>query len=423
MMILNQRDYRRAKARREQLRRFTGNDAVVNLLEEGLPHQVNEARKQTLAAELLRIEESIDRYESITRGNSDPSDTQDALELGLLPILVRLSRGLSQKDLAEILGMREQQVQRYEKDRYATISLQRYQQILDRLEVEVEPRLVAKEIQAPDDQFADLELSPELLKDLRKRAWVNLPRNASPNEMRKTIGSYVRATAATAGPALNRRTRSNAKPSLILDIWLARILERAAEQTSNLRGKFNIADTAWLGQLVRLSVYPDGPVRALRMLNDHGIAVVVEPHLPKTLLDGAAMVTKEGIPIVALTARHDRLDNFWFTLMHEMGHIYLHFRSGLEEGFLDDDLGNQIVSDAEREADEFARNQLIPEELWKTSTVRFTKSPDVVEKFARRLNIHPAIVAGRIRSERNYSLFSDLVGVGQVRSQLLSVSS
>src|SRR3546814_7105056 len=60
------------------------------------------------------------------------------------------------------------------------------------------------------------------------------------------------------------------------------------------------------------------------MLNSAGVRVVVERHLPKTYLDGAAMLLDGKDAIIALTLRHDRLDNFWFVLFHELGHIVRH---------------------------------------------------------------------------------------------------
>lgn len=48
---------------------------------------------------------------------------------------------------------------------------------------------------------------------------------------------------------------------------------------------------------------------AKELLAKSGISMVIEPHLPKTHLDGAAMLVADG----GLTLRHDRLDNFWFT--------------------------------------------------------------------------------------------------------------
>ena len=68
---------------------------------------------------------------------------------------------------------------------------------------------------------------------------------------------------------------------------------------------------------------------------EHGIPLVVEPHLPKTRLDGAAMLSSKGRPVIGLTIRHDRIDNFWFTLVHELIHVQEHLTTD-SETFIDD---------------------------------------------------------------------------------------
>src|SRR3546814_17866093 len=70
--------------------------------------------------------------------------------------------------------------------------------------------------------------------------------------------------------------------------------------------------------------------------------------------------------IIALTLRHDRLDNFWFVLFHELGHIVRHRNRGLEDGFFDEESAAAKLA-VEVEADDFARNALIPDELWQSS--------------------------------------------------------
>jgi len=91
-----------------------------------------------------------------------------------------------------------------------------------------------------------------------------------------------------------------------------------------------------------------------------------------------------------------------------------------------DDLSLRDVKGARRnvkelEADEWAESGLIPPDVWNTSKVKDNPSPLAVVELAQRLNIHPAIIAGRIRHEtRNYRLLSHFVGTGTVRRQLLA---
>ncbi|MBE8971161.1 ImmA/IrrE family metallo-endopeptidase [Nostocales cyanobacterium LEGE 12452] len=146
-----------------------------------------------------------------------------------------------------------------------------------------------------------------------------------------------------------------------------------------------------------------------------GIVTVIEPHLNGTHLDGAAFFINNTRPVVALTLRYDRLDNFWFVLFHELAHIKLHLRGN--DNVIFDDLdtapdGNVIES----QADKFASDNLIPESKWDNALFLMKPTITGIERFARQLNIHPAIVAGRIRREnKNYSIFSELVGSGKVR--------
>jgi HTH-type transcriptional regulator/antitoxin HigA len=418
MTILNHRDYRLAKTRRAQLGRATSSQAIVEGITDPLPADLSAARIEALRVELKKITADIETYERLRASSPNSLETIEADELGLLPILGRIARQLSQKELGELLGMKEQQVQRYERDRYATISLEGYQRILSALEVEVHPRLSPKRVQ-PSNRTTDfnITLSPELLRDLRKRGWVDLPRSMAPSEMVASIGLYVKGSQKFAQTnALHRRTLGASQTDGALKLWTARVLTVAAERRGRIKGKFNIAETGWLQSLIQLSMYPDGPRRAADMLREHGIILVIEPHLPQTLLDGAAFLLSGGIPVIALTIRHDRIDNFWFTLLHELGHVFMHFNRGLEDGFLDDDLDDARVSEIEREADDFARTRLIPDEIWANSVARFTRSKDTIEKFSRSLSLHPAIVAGRVRKERDYRLFTDLVGTGQVRT-------
>jgi HTH-type transcriptional regulator/antitoxin HigA len=145
-----------------------------------------------------------------------------------------------------------------------------------------------------------------------------------------------------------------------------------------------------------------------------GVRFVVELHLPDTYLDGAAILVRADCPVIALTTRHDRVDNFWFVLMHELAHISRHLSTGLSAFY--DDLDVEDSNSQEQEADDMASEGLIPEVEWKRSPARNLRTPEAVYHLANRLRIHPAIVAGRIRHHyKSYRVLNRLVGHGQVR--------
>lgn len=142
--------------------------------------------------------------------------------------------------------------------------------------------------------------------------------------------------------------------------------------------------------------------------------------MPQTYLDGAAFLLPDNTPIIGMTLRFDRIDNFWFVLFHELIHVIKHLRIGeLEDIF--DDLEAE-PDELERETDHLAGEVLIPEEEWEVALARYVRTDESVISFGEEHQIHPAIAAGRIRKEAdNYAIMSNLVGRGEVRKQFPEV--
>jgi HTH-type transcriptional regulator/antitoxin HigA len=167
---------------------------------------------------------------------------------------------------------------------------------------------------------------------------------------------------------------------------------------------------------VHLSALDDGPRKAQEYLSKYGVTLVIVGHLPQTRLDGAVFFMGPERPVIALTLRFDRVDNFWFTLLHEIGHLLHDFSEGAS-GFFDDLEATGSGDPRELAADAFARDALIPAADWEGSPLRDAPNPGYVRDLAARLGIHPAIVAGRVRKERgSYKILSKLVGHGEVRA-------
>ena len=198
--------------------------------------------------------------------------------------------------------------------------------------------------------------------------------------------------------------------------WRLCVLRQAREVIQIREYKQGVITPEWLRELAKLSAFDEGPRLAKEYLARHGITLIIEKHFKRTFLDGAAMLDKER-PIVALTLRHDRIDNFWFALLHELAHVAKHLNP--ENPVFMDDLDRSSHQGIESEADEMAQEALIPQESWSTAKVRQTFTSEDAIAFADEIGIHPAIVAGRLRHEAdNFRLLSHLIGkTGQV-SQL-----
>jgi HTH-type transcriptional regulator/antitoxin HigA len=215
--------------------------------------------------------------------------------------------------------------------------------------------------------------------------------------------------------ALHRqRVRANSVPdTYALLAWEYRILSLAAK--ANLEGSYKdgMITAQWVSELTKKSEHPDGPILAQKQLAEAGIALIVDAGMH---LDGAALISDRG-PVIGLTLRYDRLDNFWFVLFHELFHVIKHLGKYKLEGIFDD-LDSDSTDKLEHEADSLAREALIANEIWDRSLVRYVRSPELVKEMANELQISPAIVAGCVRFEaNNYIILNELIGQGEVRKQ------
>ena len=278
-------------------------------------------------------------------------------------------------------------------------------------------------IREPTTEYLGLEEIKESdipVKLLVKRKWIENMRSGS--ELLK------RFLAPAGSPVLLRHTLTfgaNARTNRThVWLWLSRVRE-VADSRSYLNGKFHREDLTrdLLRYIAKLSWMDKGPRLAKDFLEERGIAVVIEPHLPATHLDGAAMIGRNGAPVIGLTLREDRLDNFWFTLIHELVHVWKHLDNNKHRAIVDENIEKFLETEKiEQEANEIAGEILLPHSIWRRSDAFANPSTKTIQALAADLQISPAIVAGRIRHEKhNYALFSGLVGYRQVRTHFQEV--
>lgn len=250
--------------------------------------------------------------------------------------------------------------------------------------------------------FGDFEGNVQRLKDYAEDLVRKFMRDLLPKQMGP---SFLRA------PMHQRGDRQ--ADEMAIQAWRMCVLRKAREVISTREYKQDTITPAWLRELAKLSAFDEGPKLAKEYLARHGITLVIEKHFKRTFLDGAAMLDNDR-PIVALTLRHDRVDNFWFSLLHELAHVAKHLNP--ENPVFIDDLDRTNPQSVEEEADAMAQEALIPPESWSTAKVRQTLSSGDAIALADEIGVHPAIVAGRLRREKDdFRLLSHLIGkTGQV---------
>lgn len=422
MLITNERQEREVCSLIEKIDQALSSEQVLQQIVEGLPPEVLDSVRQSLVAERQELIDGLAAYQAAQDGEITALKERAGNDLGALLVAARVAKGWRQKDLARRLFLPEQQIQRYEAERYRSISLSGLLRVARtlgiRLIADVEHPLQEPWLPSYEMSSADLQ---KVLKHARANGWLKKADQSDENgisQLRRTVAEHVGeyGTPSLLRTGLNVHDLSK---DWFLLAWKAQVTRNALRQIQRKKPKYRPLNMSWLSQLVKLSVHDDGPAQAKEMLAEQGITLVIEPQISGMRVDGAAFLIDEH-PVIGLTLRLDTVDNFWFTLMHEMGHVILHYRTGLASGFFDD-FENLEIDEIEEEANRFAQNMLIPDAIWNKSPARIAKIAEPVEKLATQLGIAPAIIFGRLRMERqNYKIFSDKIGRGRVRKQFLA---
>lgn len=381
----------------EQYRRFLG-EVETLAAEDPDPESSAGARLELLA-------KLVEEYEK-TRFPFEKPDPVDA-------ILFRMEQqGLRQKDIANLLGGKNRASEVLARKRPLTLPMIR--SLYERLDIPA--ALLIREPEASyGSSESDIDLTAIPTREILQRKWVSTAEDLKQwiQSALAPMGSpaYLKHTLTVGATASTNRTK--------IWLWLARVRE-VAESRTYLHGRYtreSLNEEA-LTYLVKLSWMERGPQLAREFLEERGVAMVIEPHFKGSGLDGAALLSRSGVPIIGLTVRHDRLDNFWFTLLHECVHAWKHLNiSGLRAIVdLDIERPESEPSDIENDANSIAGELLLPRGVWRRSEAYMNPSAESIHELASKHQINPAIIAGRLRFERQDNrIFSRLIGNGQVR--------
>jgi len=324
-------------------------------------------------------------------------------------------QNLRQRDLIPFIGSKSKVSEVLAGKRPLTVTMLRA--LHEGLGIPAEVLLQETQPENKNDESISLDKFP--LKEMIKRGWFE----ASANELQSGGKELIERFFAPIGgirflPQFCRRTlierSGKSMDRYALWAWTARILIKA-KSIKLPAYKIGTVDKEFMARVAQFSLVDQGPIEVRKYLEEHGICLIIEPHLPRTHLDGLALLTQEKRPVIGLTIRHDRIDNFWFSLMHELVHVCKHLKS-FDEAFVDNLDMEPGKDPREREADKIASEVFIPRSLWRRSDAYRQRTPDAIQELALRLRIHPAIIAGRIRHDaRNYYILGQMVGKGKIR--------
>ena len=393
-LIKNEKDYDTALSRIDQLMDAKSGTAEMDELE--------------LLTALVEMYE--ERHFPIS-----PPDPIDAIKFRMEQI------GLVQKDMVPYIGTKSKVSEVLNGKRPLTLSMMR--SLNKNLGISAEVLLKEPGADFPN-QIQEMEWSRFPLLEMVKRNWIPMV-----DDIKEKAEELIRDFIEQAGgldtvpkPCFRqgKNGRYNPKMDLFsLTAWCIRVQSVARKNPLKTKYVKNSIKLGTMQEVARLSYFDNGPLLAKEYLEKHGVHLIVVPHLPKTYLDGAAILLPDGTPVIGLTLRYDRIDYFWFCLLHELAHVSKHLSTS--DRLIIDDLdlrGKKVEKEdiIEKEADEMTRNGLIPKRIWDKNPISGKASTAEIYALAEKLKIHPAIIAGRIRFEQNnYRLLSRHVGNKQIR--------
>lgn len=238
------------------------------------------------------------------------------------------------------------------------------------------------------------EIAP--VRAMVKRNWIESSTNIDVLEQR--LREFFGASDLTQIPQLNymaRKSTTELTPTQRAWLFRAKKLAMAIHVGKYTKVRLNAA----LEQL-KLMRANEADIRLIpKVLAGAGIRLLIIEPLPQSKVDGVSFWVN-GSPVIALSFRYDRIDWFWHTLMHEIGHIKN--EDGLRNNcmILDIDLFEEYNDDKpyERKADDFAINFLIPQEELNDFIARVQPlySKSKIIGFAKRIGVHPGIVVGQL---------------------------
>ncbi len=240
------------------------------------------------------------------------------------------------------------------------------------------------------------------VKDMERRGWIKATEDAAGLE--RELCRFYRIKEISADPQLTIAARQSVTSDALTSAqvaWCYRALSLADAVAAKPYNRAGFLDA--LPKLRQLAAHPESAQNVPRFLSEHGVRLVIVEHLPKTKIDGAALMDR-GRPVIAISLRYDRIDWFWHTLLHEVSHIL----NGDGDAMLDvditqdGDIGWSVSPDKEQRANADAADMLIPREQLDSFILRVNPlfSKTKIIQFANRVKIHPGVVVGQLQHRK-----------------------
>jgi HTH-type transcriptional regulator/antitoxin HigA len=254
------------------------------------------------------------------------------------------------------------------------------------------------------------------IRDAKRRHWI--PDVSQTEDLEKAVLDFLSIPTLDDVPQYSVAARKSTEYGIenpAQCAWYARVRQLAEGAPASSYDPANFE--SGVSELLKLAAYPEDVRRVPRVLGDMGVRLVLVEKLPKSKIDGVAMWLDGSSPVVGMSIRYDRIDNFWFTLLHELIHVKYKEVSPIDVDIMkvSDDL-----PEMEKRANAEAADYLIPSEKLDSFIVRTEGlySQTKVSQFAQARRVHPGIVIGQLQfRDKNYSRLRGLLA--KVRDHII----
>jgi HTH-type transcriptional regulator/antitoxin HigA len=242
------------------------------------------------------------------------------------------------------------------------------------------------------------------VREMQKRGWIKDTRDIASieSDLKRFFGVDDLDAIPPISVATRRSTAHDTRLTPVQRAWCFRARELAsALQVPAFKGDDAETRTLWM-KLRELAAYTKEARHVPRLLQEHGIRFVVVEPLPGAKIDGATFWLGPTQPVVAISVRFDRIDNFWFTVMHECSHVLHGDTFSLDvdiEGYEQVSKADPDMAACEQRANIEASGYLISKSELESFIGRVAAlfSKERIIQFAHATRIHPGIIVGQLQ--------------------------
>jgi HTH-type transcriptional regulator / antitoxin HigA len=323
------------------------------------------------------------------------------------------ARGWAQRDLAYVLGMDEPSLNKLIKGKHG-ISPDMAKALATAFDVDVDffanlqkayDVAHAREPDPAIERRARLQ-SAYPVREMIRRGWLE---DVDANLMGPQLARFFKTNDNILVRHAAKKTNSGEEATPTQLAWLYRV--RQIAETIKCRTYSRIALHNQLSVLREFMIEPEEIRHVPRALEECGVRLVLVEGLPSGKIDGVCFWLNDKSPVIGMSLRFDRIDNFWFVLRHECEHVLREHGRNQEVIDVNLEQTDEMVSLEEKQANDAAADFCVPQD--KMSSFILRKSPlfselDVVA-FAKLVGVHPGIVVGQLqRKTGRWDLFKRL---------------